>query len=142
MADNMTLQIISPERTVLKDVNTEAVVVPVTEGSMGILHNHAPMVATLRVGVLRYRVNGVDKRVAIGGGFLEMNNNRITVLADSAEPGESIDVMRAKESRKRAEARLRERMDNVDRVRAEGALRRAISRLKAAGALEDGDRSR
>lgn len=137
MADNMSLSIITPERTVLKDSNTEAVVIPVVDGSMGILHNHAPMVANLRVGVLRYKENGAFKRVALGGGFLELSNNKITVLADSAEVADSIDVIRAQEARKRAEARLRDRAANADRTRAEIALRRAINRLRAAGVLDN-----
>lgn len=135
--ETMTLQIISPERTVLTDVATDAVVVPVTDGSMGILYNHAPMVTNLRVGVLRYKQGGAYKRVAIGGGFLELSHNRITILADSAESGDTIDVLRAQEARKRAEARLRERAHGVDRARAEAALQRAMIRLKAAGA-DDG----
>ena len=137
MAGEMTLQIISPEGSILKDVMTEAVVIPVTEGSMGILYNHAPMVTTLRIGVLRYKQGNAYSRVAIAGGFLELSNNRITVLADTAETGESIDVLRAQEARKRAEARLRERRANTDRARAEAALQRAVARLKAAGKLED-----
>ena len=137
MAGEMTLQIISPEGSILKDVMTEAVVIPVTEGSMGILYNHAPMVTTLRIGVLRYKQGNAYSRVAIAGGFLELSNNRITVLADTAETGESIDVLRAQEARKRAEARLRERKANTDRARAEAALQRAVARLKAAGKLED-----
>ena len=137
MAGEMTLQIISPEGSILKDVTTEAVVIPVTEGSMGILYNHAPMVTTLRIGVLRYKQGNAYSRVAIAGGFLELSNNRITVLADTAETGESIDVLRAQEARKRAEARLRERRANTDRARAEAALQRAVARLKAAGKLED-----
>jgi F-type H+-transporting ATPase subunit epsilon len=136
-AETMTLQIITPERSVMKDVSTEAVVIPVTDGSMGILHNHAPMVATLRVGVLRYKAGGSYKRVALNGGFMELSHNNITVLADSAEIGESVDVMRAQEARKRAEARLREKASNLDRARAEIALRRAMTRLRAAGVLEN-----
>lgn len=135
--ETMTLQIITPERKVLSDVSTDAVVVPVTDGSMGILHNHAPMVATLRTGVLRYKQGGVYKRIAIAGGFLELSNNKITVLADTAETGETVDVLRAQEARKRAEARLRDRTANLDRVRAQAALQRAINRLKAAGVLEE-----
>lgn len=138
MPGTMTLQVISPECTVVKNLTTDAVVIPVTEGSMGILYNHAPMVATLRIGVLRYKDGGVYKRIAISGGFMELSSNSITVLADSAELGESVDVMRAREARRRAESRLRERASNTDRVRAEIALRRAISRLKAAGVIEDG----
>lgn len=138
MPGTMSLQVISPERTVVKDLVTDAVVIPVTDGSMGILYNHAPMVATLRVGVLQYKENGAYKRIAIGGGFVELSNNRITILADSAELAESIDVLRAREARRRAESRLRERATNIDRVRAEAALRRAVTRLKAAGVLDEG----
>ena len=137
--DTMTLQIISPERTVLKGIATEAVVVPVVDGSMGILYNHAPMVSNLRTGVLKYKQNGVYRRVAISGGFMELSSNRITVLVDNAELGDSIDVLRAQEARTRAESRLRERVSNIDRARAEAALRRAMTRLQAAG-VEDKDR--
>jgi len=133
----MTLQIITPEGPVLQDVATEAVVVPVVGGEMGILYNHAPMVAALRIGVLRYKQGETFKRVAVSGGFMEVSNNRVTVLADTAEPGETIDVLRAQEARKRAERRLRERAANIDRARAEAALQRALARLKAAGALDE-----
>jgi F-type H+-transporting ATPase subunit epsilon len=139
MPGDMTLQVVTPEGTVLKDVQTDAVIIPATEGSMGILHNHAPMVTTLKIGVLRYKEGNAYKRLAVGGGFLELSSNRITVLSDTAEAGESIDVLRAQEARKRAEARLRDRAANVDRARAEAALQRAITRLKAAGKLEEKD---
>lgn len=135
-AEAMTLSIITPEGTVLQGAETDAVVLPSTEGSMGILFNHAPMVTTLKVGVLRYKQGGTYKRVALTGGFLELSNNRITVLADTAETGESIDVLRAQEARKRAEERLRDRRANVDRARAEIALQRAVARLRAAGKHE------
>lgn len=136
MAD-MSITIITPERTVLKDAPTDAVVIPVVDGSMGILKNHAPMVANLRIGVLRYKQDGVYKRAAVTGGFAEVSDNRITVLADAAELAESIDVMRAMEARRRAEARLRQRAENIDYTRAEAALRRAVARLRAAGALDE-----
>jgi len=129
----MTLHIISPERTVLKDVPTDAVVVPVVDGSMGILYNHAPMVTALRIGVLRYKQGSEYKKVAISGGFMELSNNRITVLADTAETAESIDVLRAREAKRRAEERLRSKAENIDRARAQAALQRALARLKAAG---------
>lgn len=137
MPGMMALQIITPERAVLKDVQTDAVVIPVTDGSMGILYNHAPMVATLRIGLLKYKQGGVYKRVALGGGFLELSNNRITVLADTAEVGDTIDVLRAKQAVARAEQRLRDRTEKNDRVRAEIALRRAMNRLRAAGVETD-----
>ncbi|MBP2019780.1 F-type H+-transporting ATPase subunit epsilon [Symbiobacterium terraclitae] len=138
MAADMTITIITPEHTVLKNVPADAVVVPVVDGSMGILKNHAPMVANLRIGVLRYKDGGgAFKRVAVTGGFVEVSDNKITVLADAAEEAESIDVMRAREAKRRAEARLRDRKASIDRTRAEAALRRAIARLRAAGVLED-----
>jgi len=137
MAADMTITIITPEHTVLKDAPAEAVVVPVVDGSMGILKNHAPMVANLRIGVLRYKADGAFKRVAVIGGFVEVSSNKITVLADAAEEAESIDVMRAREAKRRAEARLRDRKSSIDRARAEAALRRAVARLRAAGVLED-----
>lgn len=136
MAGEMTLQIVTPEGTVLKDVKTDAVIIPASEGSMGILHNHAPMVTTLKVGVLRYKQGANYKRVALNGGFMELSANRVTILADTAEAGETIDVLRAQEARKRAETRLRDRAANVDRARAEASLQRAVARLKAAGKIE------
>ncbi|HWI51083.1 MAG TPA: F0F1 ATP synthase subunit epsilon [Symbiobacteriaceae bacterium] len=139
MAGEMALQIVTPEGTVLKDVKTDAVIIPASEGSMGILYNHAPMVTGLKVGVLRYKQGANYKRVALNGGFMELSSNRITILADTAESGETIDIMRAQEARKRAEARLRDRAANIDRARAEAALQRAVARLKAAGKAEERD---
>lgn len=136
-AEAMSISVITPEGVVLKDVSTDAVVVPSSEGSLGILQNHAPMVTALKVGVLRYKQGGSYQRIAVGGGFLELSHNRITVLTDTAESGESIDVLRAQEARKRAEARLRDRAANIDRARAEAALQRAVARLKAAGKFDE-----
>lgn len=136
MAGDMSLRIITPEATLMQGVKTEAVVVPVVDGQLGILYNHAPMVSTLGLGVLRYKQGAQTKRIAINGGFLELSANQITVLADSAEEAETIDIARAKEAKTRAEKRLRERMANIDRVRAEAALRRAMNRLRAAGVDE------
>jgi F-type H+-transporting ATPase subunit epsilon len=95
------------------------------------------MVATLRVGVLRYKQGNSYKRVAIAGGFLELSNNRITILADTAEAGDTVDVLRAQEARNRAEARLQDRDALVDRTRAQVALQRAVARLKAAGVIDE-----
>lgn len=136
MAGEMSLRIITPEATLMQGIKTEAVVIPVVDGQLGILHNHAPMVSTLGLGILRYKQGAQTKRIAINGGFLELSNNQITVLADSAEEAETIDIARAKEAKARAEKRLRERHANIDRVRAEAALRRAMNRLRAAGIEE------
>lgn len=136
MAGEMSLRIITPEATLMQGIKTDAVVVPVPEGQLGILYNHAPMVSSLGLGVLRYKQGAQTKKIAVNGGFLELSNNQITILADTAEEAESIDIARAKEAKDRAERRLRERDAKMDRVRAEAALRRAINRLRIAGAIE------
>lgn len=134
MAKIFNLSIVSPEGSVLaKDV--EFVVLPGEEGELGILANHAPMIATLKPGVLRYNVGTDRAKVAVGGGFAEVSDNRVSVLADSAEPGELIDVKRARAAKERAEKRLAQaNKENIDVERAELALHRALARLSAADA--------
>lgn len=137
MAGELNLTVITPERTVLKDVQTEAVVIPTVGGSMGILARHAPMVASLRIGVLKFKEGGKYQPVAINGGFAEVNDNQVTVLADSAERAGDIDVLRATEARERAEARLRDKAGTLDEARARKALLRALNRLRVAQAQDN-----
>lgn len=129
---SLRLEVITPERLVFRE-EVEAIIVPAAEGYLGILPNHTPLITSLSVGVMRYRKNGGIQRVAVGGGFMEVAANRVTVLADTAERAEEIDVDRARRAKARAEARLRDRPPNLDYARAEMALRRALTRLKAAG---------
>lgn len=134
MAGKMVrLEVVTPERTVL---TTEAasVIVPAMDGFLGIQYNHAPLVAGLRPGVLLYgEPNQEKERVAVSGGFVEVSDNRVTVLADTAEKAEEIDVARALAAKERAERRLRNYAAEIDHVRAENALKRALARLRAAG---------
>jgi F-type H+-transporting ATPase subunit epsilon len=99
---------------------------------MGILPQHAPLLSTLKAGELRYRRSGNEESLAIGGGFVEVLNNRVIVLADSAERVEEIDVSRAEQARQRAEERLRNRNNlSDDEVMAlESSLRRAMARIE------------
>lgn len=130
------LEVVTPERTVL---STEAasIIVPGMEGFLGIQYNHAPLVAGLRAGVLMYGEPEAEKeRVAVSGGFVEVSENRVTVLADTAEMADEIDVARAKAARERAARRLRNFSAKIDHVRAENALMRSLARLRAAGAPE------
>jgi len=132
MAKTFYFSVVAPDGQVLgKDV--EFVVVPSLAGEIGVLPNHAPLVAGLDIGVIRYTDEGVVRKIAISGGFMEVANNKVTVLAKTAEKAEDIDVERAKAAKAMAEKRLRERTPDVDVLRAEVALRRAIARLKAAG---------
>lgn len=127
----LRFEVITPERVVLRD-SVEFVAVPAIFGELGVLANHAPLVTGLKIGVVRYTKNDVRHALAISGGLMEVNNNRVTILADTAELQSEIDVTRAREAKERAEKRLREKAPETDLIRAEMALRRALSRLKAA----------
>ncbi|NLO89352.1 MAG: F0F1 ATP synthase subunit epsilon [Clostridia bacterium] len=128
----LTMEVVTPERHVIK-TEADSIVVPAAEGYLGILPNHAPLITSLRIGVVRYRQEGQEKRMAISGGFMEVADNVVTILADTAELAEEIDVDRATASKERALQRLRERKENLDYARAQMSLQRAIARLKAAG---------
>lgn len=130
MAGTFSLRIVSPEGDVLKE-DVEFVVLPGGLGELGILPNHAPLIAGMNVGVLRYTRNGAVKRVAVAGGFVEVIENSAIVLADTAELSEEIDVTRAVEAKERAKKRLDSRSNEIDIRRAEFALRRAAARIEA-----------
>lgn len=131
MAGTFTLRVVSPEGNVLK-AEAEFVVLPGATGEIGILPNHAPLITAMDIGVIRYTVNGITKKISTSGGFVEVSDNKVTVLADTAEPAELIDVKRALAAKERAEKRLSQRSDETDFRRAELALRRAIARIRAA----------
>lgn len=137
MADNtFMLEIVTPERILFKD-EAQFLVAPGVDGEIGVMKNHAPLVAALKIGVLRY-TNSVGKsnRIAMSGGFVEIIDNTGRIIAETAERGDDIDVLRAKAAKERAERRLAQRDETINHVRAEQALKRAISRLKAAGAYD------
>lgn len=136
MADTLTLQVVTPERTLISGLEVKALVAPGSKGSLGILPNHAPLLSSLDIGVVKFKPAGSEQyeKMAISGGFLEVSENRAVILADAAERAADIDVLRARQAKERAEARLRDRGALVDAVRAELALRRAVNRLRVAGA--------
>ncbi|MCB9899196.1 MAG: ATP synthase F1 subunit epsilon [Planctomycetes bacterium] len=112
------------------------VAVPGSKGAFGVLPRHAPLMSSLELGLTRIRpADGVpDMKFVTGGGFVEIFQNHVLLLVDFADPTESIDVARATEAKKRAEARLRSHDETVDVARAEAALQRALMRLRYAGA--------
>lgn len=138
MADNTyMLEVVTPER-VLQSNEVSFTVVPAIDGELGVMKNHAPLVAALNIGVLRFvDADDNEKRIAISGGFIEVLDNEGRVLAETAEHGHEIDVLRAKAARERAERRLEQRAEAINYTRAEQALKRAIARLKAAGAYSE-----
>jgi F-type H+-transporting ATPase subunit epsilon len=109
-------------------------VVPGSEGQMAILPHHAALMTTLDPGELVMRRAGQEDAFAVTGGFLEVRNDRVTVLADAAEPFEEIDAARAEAARARAEERLRlyreGRAGDLDVARASAALQRSLMRLR------------
>ena len=134
MSDKLLkLEIVTPERKVL-DTQVESLVVPGVEGYLGILPRHAPLVAGLKIGVINYRKAGKNEQGALCGGFLEVANNKATILANTVEFANEIDIERAVEAKRRAEERLKKKAD-IDVQRAELALARAFIRLKVSGKL-------
>jgi len=140
-AGEVLLEVVTPSRTVLRQ-QVESVLVPALDGYLGIMAGHAPLLAGLSPGVLLYGPKGAEKnRLAVSGGFAEVAENHVRVLADAAELPEEIDVERARAALERAEERLRHADRQVDVVRAEMAMRRAMARLRTVygdGAREEG----
>jgi F-type H+-transporting ATPase subunit epsilon len=127
------LEVITPDRVVLSDDQIVSVVAPGSEGYLGMLANHAPLMTELTIGKLDFRrADGTTGAMAISGGFLEVFENKVSVLAESAELVEEIDVERAEQAKKRAEERLAAAGPDVDAARAQAALERAINRLHTA----------
>ena len=133
MADAITLRVITPEEIIL-DTQAERVRVPGLDGSIGILRRHAPMVAALDAGELRYEQGGRDESMFVGQGFAEVRDNTVRIVSDACERPTDIDVERAKRAAERAKERLRTRKvegaDEFDALRAEASLRRPIQRLR------------
>lgn len=127
------LEVVTPEK-VLVSTDADIVAAPGTLGEFGILEGHVPFLSALLPGELRYTSNGKSERLAVAEGFLEVSNDKISVLVDAAENARDINVERARKAMERARERLaKERgSEDVDFIRAEAALKRAISRLKVA----------
>jgi F-type H+-transporting ATPase subunit epsilon len=126
------LDIVTAERVVLSE-DVDFVSAPGIDGILGILPRHAPLVTALNVGELRYKKDGDEFTFAIGGGFMEVRPDKVTVLADTAERAEEIDEMRAEEARARARQLLQEKPHaDIEFARIERSLRRAELRLRVA----------
>jgi len=132
MADNtFTLQIISPDR-VFYEGEVKMVEMVTSEGEIGVLKGHIPMTNILEPGILNIIEEEGEKQAALHEGFVEILQDKVTVLAEIAEWPDEIDLNRAKEAKTRAERRLREKGGDIDVLKAELALNRALTRIKAA----------
>src|ERR1051325_4943584 len=105
MADSFAVQIVTPERLVV-ETTAEELQIPGKNGYLGILPGHAPLITELAVGEISYRSGSQTGRIAVAWGFAEVLPDRVTILAETAEKAEDIDVARAERSRQRAEERL------------------------------------
>ena len=133
MADRLTLEIATPMRLAVAE-SVDEVVAPGVLGYFGVLPDHAPFLTTLGIGEVMYRVGRDEHYLAVSGGFAEVRNDKVIILADTAERPEEIDRTRAERARERAEGRLAGRSsEEVDFVRAAAALARALARLQSAG---------
>jgi len=126
----LTVNIVTPDGPVY-DSEVDMVIAKSAAGEIGILPGHIPTVAPLEIGVVKLKKDGKNQFVAVNGGFLEVRPEKVTILAQSAEIAETIDLARAKEAMNRAEKRLQDKLDTSDHLRAELALRRAMNRIKA-----------
>ena len=126
-------EVVTAERTVFEEA-VNMVVAPGIDGQLGILPHHAPLITALTYGeLIIHREGEEDELIAIGGGFMEVGPDHVTILADSAERAEEIDMARAEEAQKRAEELMaQKRREDVDFAQAEAALRRSMTRLKVA----------
>jgi F-type H+-transporting ATPase subunit epsilon len=129
------LEIVTAERLVFSD-DVDIVIAPGTEGQLGILPHHAPLMTILSPGELVAKKSGDEFILAIGGGFMEVRPDRVIVLADAAERAEEIDILRAEQAKMRAQERLANPVSSEEAVEAEAALHRALARLEVAGRVK------
>ena len=113
------------------DAMTSYVNTPVENGDVGILADHAPMIAALREGVIKYVADGKEHFAAVSGGILSVANNELIVLARSAEKAEDIDLARAQAAESRARERISSHSADWDMKRVETSLHRSLARQKA-----------
>jgi F-type H+-transporting ATPase subunit epsilon len=128
----LNLKIITPERVVFEDGGVESVTLPGSEGELTILPRHAPLMTELRPGALTFRKGGIETDMALSGGFMEIRDDQLTILADTAERSDEIDAGRAEEARRRAANLLATREGEMDIATVMAALERATARIKVA----------
>lgn len=126
----LTLEIVTAERQVLLDDNVDMVIAPAVDGEVGILPHHAPLITVLQIGELRVKKGADEQSIVIAGGFMEVFEGKVTILADAAEHSDEVDIAAAEQARTRAEESLRNKDQLGDKAGAETALRLASLRLR------------
>ena len=130
--EGLRLDIVTPDKVVLQ-AEADYVGACGVDGQFGLMPSHAAMLSALKIGDLYYRQGNTTSWVFVSGGFAQISENKVTVLAESAELASDIDLERAEQAKARAEQRLAEPKPDTDVHRAELALTRAIARIRIAG---------
>jgi F-type H+-transporting ATPase subunit epsilon len=136
MADTLKIEIVTPERKLVSDEATE-IIIPGKGGYMGVLPGHAPLISELAVGEISYcKVDGSTRHLACAWGFVEVLPDKVTILAEIAEPAEEVDVERARAARERAEGVLKAAAGSMEeQEKANNELLLATTRLEVAGKI-------
>jgi F-type H+-transporting ATPase subunit epsilon len=131
------LRLVTPERTIVSE-DVDEVLARGLEGDFGVLPSHMPMVTPLPIGELQYKKGGQWEQIAVGGGFIQVLPNEVTIVADVAERSEEIDRERAEAARQAAEAALSEAAAGEAQAEAQAQLQRALLRLRVAHRHREG----
>jgi F-type H+-transporting ATPase subunit epsilon len=129
MANTLKLEIVTPDSQTFSD-DVEMVTLPGAEGEMGIYPMHVPLMTQIVAGEIIVRKDGRDSSLAVGDGFAEITGDRVAVMTDMAIKAENIDEAKAEEARRRAEARLTEKLDVEQLEMVNAALAHSIAQLK------------
>jgi F-type H+-transporting ATPase subunit epsilon len=131
MPDTFQLEIVTPEKMVVRDV-AEEMQIPGKNGYLGVLPGHAPLITELAVGEITYRNANITDHLAVAWGFAEVLPDKVTILAETAERAEEVDVNRAHAAKQRAETNLTKATTEEDFNKVSGDLQRAETRLEVA----------
>lgn len=124
------LEVITPEKKVYED-DVDMVIAPGSEGYLGILPHHAPLLTALGPGEFRVKKGGIEEILVVFGGFMDVRGDRVVVLTEAAEPAEDIDAQRAQAARERAQEMLQAgTLSAADEARARASLQRALVRIR------------
>ena len=127
----LNLEIITPEKPVLKE-QIDSVTIPGTQGSFQVLKDHAPLISSFEIGIIKVKNSSSETLYTTAGGTVEVNHNQVLILADCIEKISSIDQNRAEQAKQRAEERLHKKSEeDIDEARARAALDRSLNRLNA-----------
>lgn len=127
----LTVEIITPDKIILKE-EADEIVVPTVNGEIAILPHHTTLISQLSQGEVTIKKSAKSSHVAVTGGYIEVNNNNVSILADYAVRSEEIEIAKAEEAKKAAEKLMEEKLSKKDFAEAEAQLRRSLLELKVA----------